>query len=94
MIQQVERLIQFEPSIAGRKGSDEDIGFGPLWRIVLHGRINRLQHIFGTQSKRADLFGGITQYIEQMRGFFDCYCGGFVLTLAKFAPKTARNEKK
>ena len=94
LIQQVERLIQFEPSKACRKRCDEYIVFGSLWCIVIDMCVHGFENVICAQSKSTYLFGGITQYIEQLGWLLYGDCGGLVYLFTKLAPETEKNEKE
>ena len=70
----------------------EDVGFGPFDRILLDAGVDGLQDVVGTEAEGADIEGGIRDETKQMGRVLDGDGGGFVDTLAEFAPEAVQHQ--
>ena len=92
LLKGVEGLVEFEPSMTRGESCYEDVRFGPFDRILLDAGVDGLQEVVGTEAESADIESGIGDETEQMCGVLDGDGGGFVDTLAEFAPEAVQPE--
>ena len=88
----VEGLVEFEPSVTRGEGRYEDVGFGDFDGILLDAGVDGLQDVVGTEAEGADIEGGIRDETKQMGRVLDGDGGGFVDTLAEFAPEAVQHQ--
>ena len=84
----VEGLVEFEPNMTRGESRYKDVGFGPFDRILLDAGVDSLTDVVGTEAESAD-FGDET---KQTGGVLDGDGGGFLDTLAEFAPKAVQRS--
>ena len=70
----------------------KDVGFGPFDRILLDAGADSLTDVVGTEAESADVESGIGDETKQMGGVLDGDGGGFLDTLAEFAPKAVQRS--
>ena len=88
----VEGLVEFEPIMACGESWYEDVDFGPFDPILFDAGVHGFQDVVGTETEGADIEGGIRDETKQMGRVLDCDGGGFVDTLAEFAPEAVQHE--
>ena len=92
LLKGVEGLVEFQPSMACGESCYEDVGFGPFDRILLDAGVDSLQDVVSTEAESADIESGIGDETEQMGRVLDGDGGGFVDTLAEFAPDPVQHQ--
>ena len=92
LLKSVEGLVEFQPSMACGESCYEDVGFGPFDRILLDAGVDSLQDVVSTEAESADIESGIGDETEQMGRVLDGDGGGFVDTLAEFAPDPVQHQ--
>ena len=92
LLKGVEGLVEFEPSMTRGESRFEDVGFGPFDRILLDAGVDGLQDVVGTEAEGAEIDSSIGDETEQMGRVLDGDGGGFVDTLAEFAPEAVEHQ--
>ena len=76
LLEGVERLVDFEPSMTRGESRHENIGLGPFDHVLFDTVKDGLQDVVSTQAESSDIEGRIGDQCEQMRRDLDGDRGG------------------